>query len=186
MRRMCKRDGISLDTINSKCSSVKQDVYNVIIKQVDFIYVEETAICRCQQPRSEVTGAACQGRCKVKSPGNAIFAGIEWKSNQMYGALIDRESFVLFIANLAVVTHPLRGGWITEIRAVSYADNRGEQTCKSAYSCRFACASTSTDKDTPYRWIDGVENEGKSHVLLPNYSTQRECCHVSAFVDYST
>src|SRR5947199_4560202 len=104
----------------------------------------------------------------------------------MYGALIDRECFVLFIANLAVVTHPLRGGWITEIRAVSYADNRGEQTCKSTYSCRFACASTSTDKDTPYRWIDGVENEGKSHVLLPNYSTQRECCHVHAFVDYST
>src|SRR5205823_7167879 len=49
-----------------------------------------------------------------------------------------------------------------------------------------ACTSTSTDKDTPYRWIDGVENEGKSHILLPNYSTQRECCHVRAFVDYST
>src|SRR6266566_2142382 len=135
MRWMCNRDGISLDTINSKRGSVKQQIYNMIIEQVDFIDVKEATISRCQQPWSVVADASCQGCCKVKTPCNAIFAGIEWKSNHVYGTLIDGERFVIFIASLTVDTHPLRGGWITEIRAVNYAGNRREQACKGTYSC---------------------------------------------------
>ena len=44
---MGKRDGIPLDTINSKRSSVKQQINDMIIKQVDLIDVEEATVGCC-------------------------------------------------------------------------------------------------------------------------------------------
>ena len=71
---------------------------------------------------------------EVLSPGNTIFAGIEWKGYQVYRTLSDGEQFFATITSLAVFTHPLRCCWITEIRAISYAHYRRKQSGKSAYS----------------------------------------------------
>jgi hypothetical protein len=129
-----------------------------------------------------VAGAAFQRRCKIEAPCNTIFAGIEWKSHQMNRKLSDGKRFAAFKTNLAVVTHPLWSGWVAGIGTVSYASYRWEQVGKSTYSRGFPRAPTSTDENATNRWIDGVKDEGEAHVLLPNYSTQRECCHVRAFI----
>src|SRR6266849_6281301 len=183
---MGKRDVIALDTIDTKRGSIKQQIDNMIIEQVDLIYVEETTIGCRQQSWGEVADASCQCCCKIKATGNTIFAGIERERYQVHWPLNDGVGFLVFVTSLTFAAHPLWGSWITEVRAVGNAGYGRKQAGEGAYSRGFACTSTSADENTTNRWIDGVEDEGKPHFLLPNHSAQRECCHVPAFVAGST
>src|SRR5437763_1618494 len=116
--------------------------------------------------------------CKIKASRNSIFTSIQWQCHQVYRALSSRKYFLAFPATLTFSTHPLASCRVAEIETIGHTRYRRKQLSKSADSCRFARPSTPTDKDPTNQRIDGVEDEGKLHLVLPNQSTQWKCCHV--------
>jgi len=72
---MAEGDALPLDHVYAHRGGVEQDIHNVIIQQVDFVDIKQTAVCGSQHARLEMALAFLNRAFDIQRADHAVLCG---------------------------------------------------------------------------------------------------------------
>src|SRR3990172_7999496 len=163
---MHERDAFALDHVHTHRSGVQQDIHDVVIKQVYFVNVEQTAVGGGKHTRLEVTFPFLDGLFDIKRAYHAIFRRGD---GQVHKGGCSHVSGDVLSYSEAFLAFGAPGGRSVRIAAEAAIINdfhAGKQGRQCPRCGGFCSAAFTADQDAADAGVNSVQDEGASHALL--------------------
>jgi len=172
---MANTDTFSFNHILATCCNVKQNIDKMVIKQVNFINVEEATVRLCKQSRFKGFYATGKRLFDIDGTANTIFGCTKRKVNNRY------RNFFCFKSGRINCFMPLFGlltfnilidGAIVGIAL--NAVNKRKHFGQCPDGCTFSGTPVTHNKHTSDSRINNIENQTELHFLLTNNCCKRK------------
>ena len=112
---MAEGDAFPLHDIHAHRSRVKQDIHHVVIQQVDFVDVEQTAVRSRQHAWLKMALALLNRAFDVERANHAVFCGRNWQVDERGFLGFNRQR--VFPPNKALTAFRAPGGGLGGVTA---------------------------------------------------------------------
>src|SRR5262249_42166360 len=115
--RMARRDALALHDVAAAGRRIQQNIHQVIVQQIDLVYVKKSAVGSCKQSRLEGLDPAGQGPLDVQRTADPVLGRTE---REIYHG--NRPSFAQQITLfLRSQTLPAKSGRLVRVAAIDAA-----------------------------------------------------------------
>ena len=178
--RVGKGDAFTLDHVHAHGGRVQQHIHHVVVEQIDFVDVEQTAVGAGQHARLEVTFAFLDGLFDVERSHHAVFGGGNGQVHKGGGADMMGNFGCAAEAFLAFGAPGVRLVGVAAKAAIIDDFHFGEQGGQCTRRSGFCCAAFAADQHTADACVNGIQDERTSHALLSyNCSKWKNRWHLS-------
>ena len=160
---MAERHALALNEIAPHSGGVQQDVDHVVVKQVDFVNVQDAAVGGRQQARLKAAAALADSRLDVQRAHDRLFGGADGEFDQAHAATGGYRG----VAHAEVAGGERRAGR-AGVGAAGGHVKRGQQRGERAGGGGLGCALFAANQNAADSGVDGVEDEREFHPLLPD------------------
>mmetsp|Transcript_19820 Transcript_19820/g.51517 ORF Transcript_19820/g.51517 Transcript_19820/m.51517 type:complete len:394 (+) Transcript_19820:3129-4310(+) len=173
-RRVADADTLTLDSVPARGSRIQQHIHQVVIQQVDLIYIQDAPVGLCQQARLKGLYTFCQGLLNVDGAAHAVLCGS--KGQVDHGNLhgLHGQLLTSLEAHADLFAHDLG---IRRVRVESvfghHLDLR-EQVSQGTDGGGLPGASVTHDHHTSNLGVNHVQNQGQLHLLLAHNGSEWE------------
>src|SRR5216683_748933 len=138
----------------------------MVVEEVDLIDIEDVAVRLGQDARLEATLAALDRRLDVDRPDHPILRGVDRQLDDAHAALAARQCLPAGQPVLAFRAKRLGRVRIAAVEAVRDDAQLGKEAGERSHGGRLPRAFLASDQNATDRRMDGVQNEGKLHLVL--------------------
>ena len=170
---MPDRNTLAFDHVDPHRCSIEQDVDQVVIEQVDFVDIQNVAIRLRQHARLEAALAALDRGLDVDGANYPVFRGIDRQLNDSHPPTASGKRLTPSQPVLAIRAEGLRGVRVAPVRTVSDNGKLREQSSECTHRRGLPCALFAANEHAANRRMDGVQDEGKLHLVLPDNRAER-------------
>ena len=168
---MLVRHAVALDPIRSGCGAVEQRVDQVVVEQVDFVHIEDSAMRIGQQAGLELAAAVLQSNFEVQRSDDPVLGGRHGQVGDVYAAQSRALRRAVAPRGSALAAQVLGRGIAAE--PARRDRDLGQQRGQTANRRRLGGAALAANQHAANGRVDGVEHQRELHPLLPHDGGER-------------
>ena len=174
-------DALTLHGIDAHRCRVEQNVDDMILEQIDLIYIEDVAVRRRQNAWLEFLAPVLNRSLHVERSDHAVLRRADGQLHHTHRNFLCRELFSESPPCTAGITVEIRQRRITVTGTAGHRPQIRQECCSSTDSSGFRRPFLALDQHTAKRRHDNAEKERLLHLLLSDNSCKRInrfCFHV--------
>ncbi len=171
---MAEADALALDNVLAHGRAVQQQVYDVVVQQVDLVDVQQPAVGRGQHARLEVALAALDRLLDVQRADDPVLGGADRQVDKAGAAGGHRQQLAGLDARAALVAVGGRHVGIAAKVTVGHGADFRQQEGQGAGGRAFGRAALAADQHAADLRMDGIEDQRALHALLADDSGKRK------------
>ena len=174
-RRVTDTDTFTFNNVFATCCNVEQNVNKMVVKQVNFVDIEEPAVSLSKKTWFKGLNTTGKSLFDIDGSANTIFGCTKGKVNNrnrnFFSPYCKRiNSFCAFFAFF--IFEILLDSSVIGVALDPFDQRKHFSKCPDR--CTFSCTSVTHDKNSTDPWVNDIEDQTELHFFLTDNCSKRK------------